>query len=1283
MLTIPGPSALSADRVKKLQTSINRIAPTVSLNARYMHFIDTPKLNSRNQKILSSILDYGEPAAETTDGQLFLVVPRIGTISPWSTKATDILHSCGLDRIRRIEYGVAYYIKTHAKLVRNIRSQIAQQLHDRMTQNVLTKLPTANELFNTSSPRRAKSINVLSKGIREIAEANRIYGMALSENEIKYLADSFIKIGRNPTDVELMMFAQANSEHSRHKIFNASWTIDGQLQSQSLFQMIKNTYKKNPAGILSAYSDNAAVMEGGESQRSMYHPKTKVFQYQREAIHILMKVETHNHPSAIAPFPGAATGAGGEIRDATATGRSAKPKAGLIGFTLSNLRIPSYGMPWEKPPGQPERISSPLQIITEGPLGSASYNNEFGRPALLGYFRTFEQTVAGKTRGYHKPIVIAGGIGNIRANHVKKLPIPARAKLLVLGGPAMLIGLGGSAGSSKAIGSGDSELDFASVQRGNAEIQRRAQEVLDQCWSLGSTNPILSIHDVGAGGLSNAFPELVENAHRGAKFELRNVPNADLGMSPMEIWSNEAQERYVLAIKPSKLSMFEKICLRERCPFAVVGEATNRQQLVINDRHFSSKPVDIPMNLLFGNPPKLKREFEPENSEKPKLRLPTSLAQAAQRVLRLPSVASKKFLITIGDRTVGGMVSRDQMVGPWQEPVADVAVTTASYEGFRGEAMAMGERTPLALIDAPAAARISVGEALTNIAAANIGNLKKVKLSANWMAAAGQPGEDQKLYEAVRAVGIEFCPALGISIPVGKDSMSMSTLWQENGEKRSVTSPLSLIITAFAPVRDVRNTLTPQLREISSNTRLLLVDLGNGRNRMGGSALAQVYNQIGNESPDINPKELKVFFNAIQSLTHAGKILAYHDRSDGGLFTTLCEMAFASRLGLDINLDSVIRNRSQALSALFNEELGAVLQVRASDTKQIVLDLTNKGLAVHDIGQPSNVADINFAFRGRKILKNSRIQYQQWWAETSYRIQALRDNPKTAKQEYSLILDSNDPGLNPHITFKLGRRKYNQQRPKIAILREQGVNGQMEMAAAFDKAGFTAMDVHMTDIISGKINLNKFTGLAACGGFSYGDVLGAGGGWAKSILFNSRARGQFEEFFHRKNTFSLGVCNGCQMLSQIKELIPGTEQWPRFIRNLSDRFEARVALVQINKTPSVLLTGMEGSVLPIPTAHGEGRAVFSSEKQQRVTKNNLITMQYVDNYRKTTEVYPANPNGSPSGITGLTSEDGRATIIMPHPERVFRTIQNSWYPEEWGEDGPWLKIFQNARAWVG
>ncbi len=1300
MLQLRGAPALSSFRLKKCLDQLTNAVPVITgVYAEYMHFAELAEpLDEEQRQVLERLLTYGpQTQTEQAVGELLLVVPRFGTISPWSSKATDIAHNCGLQSVRRLERGVAYYLKSSAELSAQERRVAAEILYDRMTEAVLSKMEEAEALFHHAQPKPVAHVNLLQDGREALMEANTNLGLALAEDEIDYLVENFTAMGRNPTDVELMMFAQANSEHCRHKIFNADWIIDGEEQDRSLFAMIRNTTQLNGEGVLSAYSDNSAVIEGSRAGRFYPDPNTKEYAANDQDVHILMKVETHNHPTAIAPYPGASTGSGGEIRDEGATGKGAKPKAGLTGFSVSNLKIPGFEQPWETHYGKPDRIVSALEIMVDGPLGGAGFNNEFGRPNLCGYFRTFEEKASGaageEIRGYHKPIMIAGGLGNIRADHVDKGTIPAGTKLVLLGGPAMLIGLGGGAASSMASGSSSADLDFASVQRDNPEMERRCQEVIDQCWQMGEHNPIAFIHDIGAGGLSNAFPELVADCDKGGRIQLRNVPNDEPGMSPLEIWCNESQERYSLAVRPEDWDRFEAICQRERCLYAVLGEATSERQLVVEDSHFENKPVDMPLDVLLGKTPKMLRQVQRTTFQRKAFDSRTiDLQEAAKRVLKLPTVASKSFLITIGDRSITGMVARDQFVGPWQVPVADAAVTISAYDTYVGEAMAMGERTPVALINAPASGRLAIAEAITNIASANIGDMSKIKLSANWMAAAGHPGEDENLYDTVKAVGMEVCPALGIAVPVGKDSMSMRTQWQENGEQKSVTAPLSLIISGFAPVIDVRKTVTPQLRNDSGPSDLILIDLGRGQNRLGGSALAQVYKQIGDQSPDLDDAEdLKALFAVIQGLIEDQLLLAYHDRSDGGLFATLCEMAFAGRVGLDVNLDLLADEAEQLSATLFAEELGAVIQISAENTEVVLSQFVAAGLGdcTQVIAGLNDRDNLCFTFQDQKVLEMTRVQAQRWWAETSYQIQALRDNADCAQQEFNGLLDESNAGLSAALTYNQNEdvsAPYINSgvRPRIAVLREQGVNGQLEMAAAFDRAGFSSIDVHMSDILSGRVTLDDFKGLVACGGFSYGDVLGAGEGWAKSILFNPQARDQFSNFFQRQDAFTLGVCNGCQMLSNLHELIPGTEHWPHFVRNQSEQFEARVAMVEVQQSNSILLQGMVGSRMPIAVAHGEGRAEFGkTDNIEALNAMGQIALRYIDNYGEITESYPHNPNGSPQGVTGLTNSDGRVTIMMPHPERVFRAVQNSWYPEEWDEDGAWLRLFRNARVWLG
>lgn len=1296
MLVLPASTSLSFFSAQKLLGLCREHAlPIVNISARFVHFVDnTESLSANEQDVLDKLLTYG-PKSDGVEisGEEFIVVPRFGTISPWASKATDIAHNCGLHKVSRIERGEIFTFTTETPLNDTQLSTFASLIHDRMTQVVLDDIAQAEHLFVKATPGEFTAVDILGLGKQALVTANQEYGLALADDEIDYLFDSFTRLQRNPNDIELYMFAQANSEHCRHKIFNADWTIDGVAQPKSLFKMIKNTYEVTPDNVHSAYSDNAAVMEGNFAGRFFPSPTSHQYEYHAEHIDILMKVETHNHPTAIAPFAGAATGSGGEIRDEGATGRGSKPKAGLVGFSVSNLAIPGFTQPWEKPYGKPERIVTALDIMLNGPLGGAAFNNEFGRPNLLGYFRTYEQEVNSfngtEVRGYHKPIMLAGGLGNIRKEHTQKGEITVGAKLIALGGPAMNIGLGGGAASSMTSGQSNADLDFASVQRDNPEMERRCQEVIDTCWQMGDANPIQFIHDVGAGGLSNAFPELVSDGGRGGNFELRNVPNDEPGMKPHEIWCNESQERYVLSVAPENLQVFADICARERAPFAVVGEATAEEHLLLTDAEFGNNPIDMPLDVLLGKPPKMHRDVVSKTLANTDVDTTgIDVTDALERVLRLPTVAEKTFLITIGDRSVTGLVARDQMVGPWQIPVADVAVTASSFDSYHGEAMAMGERTPAALINYGASARLAVAEALTNLSAADIGDIKRVKLSANWMSAAGHPGEDAGLYEAVKAVGEELCPELEITIPVGKDSMSMKTQWQEDGVDKSVTAPMSLIITAFAPVQDIRKTLTPELKIDQGEQVLLHINLGGKQARLGASCLAQVYSQLGATVPDVDdPQVLKAFFNAMQAIHKNGLALAYHDVSDGGVITTLAEMAFAGHCGLDINLSAI----GDEITTLFHEELGAVLQVSAANKEACLSELAKHGLTdyVHQIGTAVSGDVIKVQINERTVLNDSRLRLRTIWAETTYNMQALRDNPATAQQEHEAKQNPKDPGLHAQLTYDINEdisAPYIAKgiRPEIAILREQGVNSHYEMAAAFDRAGFTAVDVHMSDILSGKKTLEQFSGLAVCGGFSYGDVLGAGEGWAKSVLYNAQAKTQFAEFFARQDTFTLGVCNGCQMLSNLHSIIPGTEHWPHFVQNQSARFEARVAMVEVQESASILLKGMAGSRMPIAVSHGEGHAEFShADALSVIEAQNQVALRFVDNNGQVTEQYPANPNGSVNGITGLTSTDGRVTIMMPHPERVFRAVANSWQDPSWQEDGPWMRMFRNARTFVG
>src|SRR5512143_2462523 len=1314
IVSLPGAAALSPFRVDKIRSEAAQLGLKLgTLAARHWHFLEVETgLDAAQMRLVEQALAYGTPVdAPTAADPLILVTPRPGTISPWSSKATDILRNSGMVQLRVIERGVAYRVcdVQGAALAGPALTALLPLLRDRMTEAVMTLADVA-QLFRHVPPRPLTAVDVAAGGRAALEAANRELGLALSDDEVEYLVENFTRIGRNPTDVELMMFAQANSEHCRHKIFNAAWVIDGETRTKSLFGMIRDTHAAHPDGTVVAYSDNSSVIEGAEIER--FYPRADGgYAYSSELTHVLMKVETHNHPTAISPFPGAATGSGGEIRDEGATGIGSKPKAGLCGFSVSNLSIPGYEQPWEADPyGKPERIVSPLAIMLEGPIGAAAFNNEFGRPNLAGYFRTFEETVGGERRGYHKPIMLAGGVGSIRDDHVHKKLLPTGTLLIQLGGPGMLIGLGGGAASSMDTGANIADLDFDSVQRGNPEMERRAQEVIDRCWQLGANNPILSIHDVGAGGLSNALPELVHGGGRGGRFELRATPSEESGMSPREIWCNEAQERYVLAIPPALLGEFRAICERERCPFAVLGEATEENHLLVTDSHFGNAPVNVDLEVILGKPPRMTRDVAHQAATPAPLVLDgIDLKDATYRVLAMPGVASKMFLIAIGDRSVGGLTARDQCVGPWQIPVADCAITLAGYQTAQGEAFSIGEKAPLALIDAPASGRMAIAEAITNLAAARVEGLGKVKLSANWMAPAGHPGEDAALFDTVAAVS-QYCQALGVSIPVGKDSMSMKTVWQEGGEKKAVTSPISLVISAFATTPDAMRHLTPQLRSDVGDTDLVLIDLGRGKNRLGGSSFAQATKQVGDRCPDAPaPSALKAFVDTVQALNAAGKLLAYHDRSDGGLFAALCEMAFSGHCGVDLDVDELCSEKirhdaedegvpepdmgdprgysERIFNVLFSEEAGAVLQVRRADTQAVMQAFFDAGLRgeFYVIGEPGTSDRVRVLRRERVILDEARTDLQRAWARTSYEMAKLRDNPACAEQEFAIHADAADPGQRYALSFDADEDVAapfiaSGKRPRVAVLREQGVNGQVEMAAAFDAAGFAAVDVHMSDILSGRVRLADFTGLAACGGFSYGDVLGAGGGWAKSILFNPRARDEFSAFFDRADSFALGVCNGCQMMSQLHDLIPGAAAWPRFERNLSEQFEARFALVEVLDSPSLFFAGMAGSMMPIAVSHGEGRVRFRDPAHAAQA---LATLRYVDHRGAPTETYPLNPNGSAGGLTGFTTADGRFSILMPHPERVFRAAQLSWKPDGMTGAGPWLRMFRNARRTVG
>ena len=1295
VLPLRGVTALSDFRVEKLfQKAAVLGLPEVKLSSEFWYFVGSEKaLDAATVEKLQALLaaQSVEQTPKAREGlHLFLVTPRLGTISPWASKATNIAENCGLEGIERIERGMAVWLE--GALTDGQKQQWAALLHDRMTESVLTDIDAAAQLFHHIQSETFSSVDVLGGGKEALVKANTEMGLALSADEIDYLVENYQALNRNPSDVELMMFAQANSEHCRHKIFNADFILNGEKQPKSLFGMIRDTHNAHPEGTVVAYKDNSSVIEGAKVER--FYPnaaENQGYRFHEEDTHIIMKVETHNHPTAIAPFAGAATGAGGEIRDEGATGKGSRPKAGLTGFTVSNLNIPGLEQPWEQAYGKPGHIASPLDIMIEGPIGGAAFNNEFGRPNLLGYFRTFEEKFDGQVRGYHKPIMIAGGLGSIQAQQTHKDEIPEGALLIQLGGPGMLIGLGGGAASSMNTGTNDASLDFNSVQRGNPEIERRAQEVIDRCWQLGDKNPIISIHDVGAGGLSNAFPELVNDAGRGAVFKLREVPLEEHGLNPLQIWCNESQERYVLSILEKDLETFRAICERERCPFAVVGTATDDGHLKVRDDLFSNNPVDLPLNVLLGKPPKTTRTDKTVTpSKKPFNAGDIDITEAAYRVLRLPTVAAKNFLITIGDRSVGGMTHRDQMVGKYQTPVADCAVTMMGFNTYRGEAMSMGEKPTVALFDAPASGRMCVGEAITNIAAVNIGDIGNIKLSANWMAACGNEGEDEKLYRTVEAVS-KACQALDLSIPVGKDSLSMKTVWQDGEEKKSVVSPLSLIISAFAPVEDVRKTVTPELKNVEDSV-LLFIDLGFGKARMGGSAFGQVYNNMTGDAPDLDDTgHLKAFYNVIQQLVAEDKLLAYHDRSDGGLFAALVEMAFAARCGLNVDLTSLVANQADvneaSIRALFNEELGAVIQIAKQDVAAVEALFKEADLALHAVATIGTDEKIVIRNQAGIVLEQNRADLQRAWQETSHAIQHLRDNPACVDSEFALIDDNDRSALFADVKFDVKEDiaapfVNSGAKPKIAILREQGVNGQIEMAAAFTRAGFDAYDVHMSDLMAGRVHLADFKMLAACGGFSYGDVLGAGEGWAKSILFHPALRDQFAAFFADPNTLTLGVCNGCQMVSNLAEIIPGTEAWPKFKRNLSEQFEARLSMVHVPKSASLILNEMQGSSLPVVVSHGEGRADFALHGGN-ISADLGIALQYVDGQNQVTQTYPLNPNGSPQGIAGVTNADGRVTIMMPHPERVYRAAQMSWKPEDWTELSGWYRLFAGARKALG
>lgn len=1297
-----GARALSDFRAARVLAALQRVSSNIeAVSGRFVHFVHASReLTKAEEERLASLLTYGDAAEDVRADLAFMVVPRLGTISPWASKATDIVKNCGIEGVLRVERGTVYSLALKASLTQEEAAQAAGVLHDRMTESVVARDFPAENLFVELEGRPMATVALVEEGRPALERANVEMGLALSPDEIDYLTDAFTKIGRNPTDVELMMFAQANSEHCRHKIFNARWTVDGEEREETLFGMIRRTHKMAPQGTITAYADNAAIFEGAEVTRLYPRPGSgnefgRVFERKDEMTHTVFKVETHNHPTAISPFPGASTGSGGEIRDEGATGRGARPKAGLCGFTTSNLNLPELPQGFENDSdtvtgektdakyGAPSRIATPLSIMTEGPLGGAAFNNEFGRPNILGYFRTFEANIGGTRYGYHKPIMLAGGIGNIRDDQTKKDVPPAGSLLIVLGGPGMRIGLGGGAASSMTTGSNSEALDFDSVQRGNPEMERRAQEVIDRCWSMGDENPIIAIHDVGAGGLSNAMPELADLSGKGATFDLSKVPVEESGMSPLEIWCNESQERYVIALDAAKIDIFRDFCERERCPFAVLGTITEEADLKLT-RPEETPAVDMPMEVLLGKAPRMHRDVAHVETKLSAFKSEgLDLAKAVTDVLRHPTVGSKSFLITIGDRSVGGLVSRDQMVGPWQVPVADCGVTTLGFETNRGEAMSMGERTPIAVIDAAAASRMAVGEALTNIAAADV-KLPEVKLSLNWMAACGAKGEDAKLFDAVKGAS-DFCVALGISVPVGKDSLSMRTAWEDNGEKKSVTSPVSLIASAAAPVGDVTLTLTPELRKIPSV--LVLADLGCGRARMGGSILAQVAQRFGDTAPDCeDPAMLARFMGALRTLVNEGAVVAYHDRADGGLAATASEMMFASRLGVKLDLTSLTKD-ANVFAALFNEELGGLMQVPAEKVARVAEVMREAGLAsvCHFVGEVVDDDALTISANGAELARLDRADLQKAWTEVSWQIARGRDNPACADSEFARIERKEDTGLFAKTTFDVNEDVAAPMiltgvRPKIAILREQGVNSQTEMAAAFTRAGFDAYDVHMTDLLTGRADLAEFTGLACCGGFSYGDVLGAGGGWAKTILHNDRMVEMFRTFFNREDTFGLGICNGCQMMSHLRDLIPGASHWPEFVRNTSEQFEARLVNVEVLESPSIFFAGMAGSVMPVVNSHGEGRVQFLRPEDAALVK---AAARFVDPCGNPTEVYPYNPNGSKGGLTSVTTEDGRFTIMMPHPERSHRAQQLSWHPAEWTDASGWMRMFRNARKWVG
>jgi phosphoribosylformylglycinamidine synthase len=1325
-IILQGSSPFSNFRLKALKTALNEAIDShdiAEIDAAEVYFIETNgTLDDTTTERAFALLSAQHHFDRQENGGGFFVTPRKGTISPWSSKATDIFHNCALSTVARVERGIHFRITTDAGLVLGIEDLglALLALHDRMTEAVYDDV---SDFFRHFEPATLRTVPLMAEGPESFYKANVDWGLAMSPEEIDYLVAAYQKMERDPTDAELVMFSQVNSEHCRHKIFNADWIVDGEKSERSLFKMIRNTHALNPDGVLVAYSDNSGVLEGFPGDWWEVDQQDGSFAYKKTAsqLDILCKVETHNHPTAISPFPGAATGVGGEIRDEGATGIGGRPKAGLAAFMVSNLEIPGYPQPWEQPIAEhPKRMATPLDIMIEGPIGGASFGNEFGRPQLCGMFRTLQLEHNGQHRGYHKPIMAAGGMGNLKREHVAKKDIPPTALIIQLGGPAMKIGLGGGAASSIGAGSQSEALDFDSVQRGNPEMERRCQQVIDGCIALGADNPMLSIHDIGAGGLSNGLPELVEAT--GGRFHLRNVHNEDASMSPMEIWCNESQERYVMGVMPDRIHTFKALCERERCPFAIVGEATDDGQLVLEDSHFENNPIDMEMGVLLGKTPKMLKDVTRLVQEHAELDISEiQLPDAIDRVLRFPAVANKTFLITIADRSITGMVTRDQMVGPWQTPVADVAVTSTSMDSYTGESMAIGERTPLAILDAPASGRIAIGECLTNIAASNVGKIGNIKLSANWMVAAGEAGEDANLYDTVKAVGMELCPALGICIPVGKDSMSMRTSWQDSeGKDHKQVSPLSLMVTGFSSVEDVRKTVTPDLK--SGDSALLLLDLGAGKNRLGGSTLAQVFNQIGKDAPDLDdPEKFVAFFGAMQELLTEELILSYHDRADGGLLATVAEMAFAGRKGVSLILDKLGRDACPQASAdsskcpdrtsegtrpyhetllgiLFAEELGAVIEVDKSNLAEVVAVLAKHGLSdiAHLIGNTSEDLSINIQHNNEQLYSERVTTLNRSWSELTYHMQAKRDNPACAKEEFDALLDESNTGtlikpsfsieeVDELLTSNFQLLTSGGSRPKMAVFREQGINGQNEMAFAFQQAGFLPVDVHMTDLLAGRVDLADFAGLVACGGFSYGDVLGAGSGWAKSVLYNAKLADMFQAFFERSDSFTLGVCNGCQMISQLKDIIPGAEHWPQFKRNRSEQFEARYANVEVLASPSIFFKGMEGSLLPIPVAHGEGRVDFSTTGDfEKCLTGNLISARYIDDNGEPTEVYPANPNGSPAGTTAFTSADGRATIMMPHPERLFRSVQMSYRASGTfdGESGPWMRMFQNARLFA-